>query len=166
RGVETLAGRESEDSGKPLSQARNDARVCARYFRFYSHVIESYYGLSIPLRPDLHVYTRREPLVVTGLAPEAGAALAAHPDVDHLSFVGSTELGSLIAGAAAKRVAPVTLELGGKSAHLIFGDAGVERAAAPAATLLLQNAGQTCSAGSRLLVDERVHDQVLERIVG
>src|SRR6202044_2614531 len=46
--VETLARLESEDSGKPLSQARNDARVCARYFRFYSHVIESYYGLSIP----------------------------------------------------------------------------------------------------------------------
>ena len=66
REVETLARLESEDSGKPLSQARNDARVCARYFRFYSHVIESYYGLSIPLRPDLHVYTRREPLGVTG----------------------------------------------------------------------------------------------------
>ena len=66
RDVETLARLESEDSGKPLSQARNDARVCARYFRFYSHVIESYYGLSIPLRPDLHVYTRREPLGVTG----------------------------------------------------------------------------------------------------
>ena len=66
REVETLARLESEDSGKPLSQARNDTRVCARYFRFYSRVIESYYGLSIPLRPDLHVYTRREPLGVTG----------------------------------------------------------------------------------------------------
>jgi aldehyde dehydrogenase (NAD+)/betaine-aldehyde dehydrogenase len=222
--VETLARLESEDSGKPLSQARNDALVCARYFRFYSHVIESYYGLSIPLRPDLHVYTRREPLgvtghivawnypmqlfgravgpaiaagncavlkpadetprtavhlarlaaaaglppgvvnVVTGLGPEAGAALAAHPDVDHLSFVGSTEVGSLIAGAAARRVAPVTLELGGKSAHLVFADADVERAATTAANVILQNAGQTCSAGSRLLVDERVHDQVLRRI--
>ena len=222
--VEALARLESEDSGKPLSQARNDARVCARYFRFYSHVIESYYGLSIPLRPDLHVYTRREPLgvtghivawnypmqlfgravapaiaagncavlkpadetprtavylarlaaaaglppgvvnVVTGLGPEAGAALAAHPDVDHLSFVGSTEVGSLIAGAAARRVAPVTLELGGKSAHLIFADADVERAATTAANVILQNAGQTCSAGSRVLVDERVHGQVLQRI--
>ncbi|HEX9039819.1 MAG TPA: aldehyde dehydrogenase family protein [Trebonia sp.] len=222
--VETLARLESEDSGKPLSQARNDARVCARYFRFYGHVIESYYGLSIPLRPDLHAYTRREPLgvtghivawnypmqlfgravapavatgncavlkpadetprtavflarlaaaagfppgvvnVVTGLGPEAGAALAAHPGVDHLSFVGSTEVGSLIAGAAARRVVPVTLELGGKSAHLVFADADVERAATTAANVILQNAGQTCSAGSRLLVDERVHGQVLQRI--
>jgi aldehyde dehydrogenase (NAD+) len=222
--AETLARLESEDSGKPLSQARNDARVCARYFRFYSHVIESYYGLSIPLRPDLHVYTRREPLgvtghivawnypmqlfgravapavatgncavlkpadetprtavclaalaaeaglppgvvnVVTGLGPEAGAALAAHPGVDHLSFVGSTEVGRLIAAAAARRVAPVTLELGGKSAHLVFGDADVERAATTAANAILQNAGQTCSAGSRILVDERVHDELLQRI--
>jgi aldehyde dehydrogenase (NAD+) len=224
REVETLARLESEDSGKPLSQARNDARVCARYFRFYSHVIESYYGLSIPLRPDLHVYTRREPLgvtghivawnypmqlfgravapaiaagncavlkpadetprtavylarlaaeaglppgvinVVTGLGPEAGAALAAHPGIDHLSFVGSTEVGSLIAGAAARRVAPVTLELGGKSAHLVFGDADIERAATVIANAILQNAGQTCSAGSRVLADERVHDELLQRI--
>ena len=224
REVETLARLESEDSGKPLSQARNDARVCARYFRFYSRVIESYYGLSIPLRPDLHVYTRREPLgvtgnivawnypmqlfgrgvapaiatgncavlkpadetprtavhlarlaseagfppgvinVVAGLGPEAGAALAAHPGIDHLSFVGSTEVGRLIAGAAASRVAPATLELGGKSAHLVFGDADVERAATVAANAILQNAGQTCSAGSRLLVDERVHDELLQRI--
>jgi aldehyde dehydrogenase (NAD+) len=224
REVETLARLESEDSGKPLSQARNDARVCARYFRFYSRVIESYYGLSIPLRPDLHVYTRREPLgvtgnivawnypmqlfgrgvapaiaagnctvlkpadetprtavylarlaaeagvppgvinVVTGLGPEAGAALAAHPGIDHLSFVGSTEVGSLIAGAAARRVAPVTLELGGKSAHLVFGDADIERAATVIANAILQNAGQTCSAGSRVLADERVHDELLQRV--
>jgi len=224
REVETLARLESEDSGKPLSQARNDARVCARYFRFYSRVIESYYGLSIPLRPDLHVYTRREPLgvtgnivawnypmqlfgrgvapaiatgnaavlkpadetprtavylarlateaglppgvinVVTGLGPEAGAALAAHPGIDHLSFVGSTEVGRLIAGAAARRVAPVTLELGGKSAHLVFGDADIERAATVIANAILQNAGQTCSAGSRVLVDEQVHDELLQRI--
>ena len=102
--------------------------------------------------------------VVTGLGPEAGAALAAHPGIDHLSFVGSTEVGSLIAGAAAKRVAPVTLELGGKSAHLVFGDANVERAATVIANAILQNAGQTCSAGSRVLVDERVHDELLQRI--
>jgi aldehyde dehydrogenase (NAD+)/betaine-aldehyde dehydrogenase len=222
--AETLARLESEDTGKPLSQARNDARVCARYFRFYGHAIDSYYGLSIPLRQDLHVYTRREPHgvtghivawnypmqlfgrgvapaiaagncavlkpadetprtavylarlateaglppgvlnVVTGLGPEAGAALAAHPGVNHLNFVGSTQVGSLIAAAAAQRVAPVMLELGGKSAHLVFGDADIERAATVAANAILQNAGQTCSAGSRLLVDERVHDELLQRI--
>jgi len=222
--AETLARLETEDTGKPLSQARNDARVCARYFRFYGHAIDSYYGLSIPLRPDLHVYTRREPHgvtghivawnypmqlfgrgvapaiaagncavlkpadetprtavylarlateaglppgvlnVVTGLGPEAGAALAAHPYVDHLSFVGSTQVGSRIAAAAAARVSPVILELGGKSAHLVFGDADLERAATVAAGAILQNAGQTCSAGSRLLVDERVHGELLQRI--
>ncbi|MGD9795189.1 MAG: aldehyde dehydrogenase family protein, partial [Acidimicrobiia bacterium] len=63
---EELALLESEDTGKPLSQARTDADVCARYFRFYGHAIDSYYGTSIPLRSDLHVYTRREPFGVTG----------------------------------------------------------------------------------------------------
>src|SRR5262245_60635863 len=63
---ERLALLESEDTGKPLTQARTDAAVAARYFRFYAHAIDTYYGHSIPLTPDLHVYTRREPLGVTG----------------------------------------------------------------------------------------------------
>src|SRR5215470_1376647 len=63
---ERLARIESEDTGKPLSQARTDAAVAARYFRFYGHAIDSYYGQTIPLTTDLHVYTRREPFGVTG----------------------------------------------------------------------------------------------------
>jgi len=66
RNSEYLAVLESEDTGKPLSQARTDSRVAARYFRFYGHAIDSYYGQAIPLGPDLHVYTRREPFGVTG----------------------------------------------------------------------------------------------------
>lgn len=61
-----LARIESEDTGKPLSQAYADVDVCARYFEFYGHVIESYYGQTIPLSEDMHVYTRREPYGVTG----------------------------------------------------------------------------------------------------
>lgn len=222
--VETLARLETEDSGKPLGQARNDARVCARYFRFYSRTIEAYYGLAIPLRSDLHVYTRREPHgvtghivawnypmqllargiapalatgncavlkpadetprtavliarlaveaglpagafnVVTGLGPEAGSALAAHPGIDHLGFVGSTATGSRVATAAAKRVSPAVLELGGKSAHVVFADADLQAAAKFAASAILQNAGQTCSAGSRVLVHTSVRDEVVQRI--
>jgi aldehyde dehydrogenase (NAD+) len=64
--AERLALLESEDTGKPLSQARNDALVSARYFRFYGHAIDSYYGQTIPLSADMHVYTRREPFGVTG----------------------------------------------------------------------------------------------------
>jgi acyl-CoA reductase-like NAD-dependent aldehyde dehydrogenase len=63
---ERLARIESEDTGKPLSQARSDALIAARYFRFYGHAIDSYYGQTIPLSTDLHVYTRREPFGVTG----------------------------------------------------------------------------------------------------
>jgi len=64
--LDRLALTESEDTGKPLSQARTDAQVAARYFRFYGHAIDTYYVQAIPLSTDLHVYTRREPLGVTG----------------------------------------------------------------------------------------------------
>jgi len=219
-----LAVAESEDTGKPLTQARTDADVCARYFRFYGHAIDSYYGQSIPLRSDLHVYTRREPYgvtghiiawnypmqllargvapaiatgncavvkpadetprtavmiaqlahraglpagvfnVVPGIGAEAGAALTAHPDVDHLGFVGSTVIGTSIAAAAAERVVPTMLELGGKSPQIVFPDADLDRASATIARAILQNAGQTCSAGSRLLAHESVHDELVERV--
>lgn len=221
---ERLARMESEDTGKPLSQARADAAVAARYFRFYGHAIDSYYGQTIPLSTDLHVYTRREPFgvtgpviawnypmqllaravapaiavgncavvkpadetprtavelaahaaqaglpqgvfnVVTGIGAEAGAALTAHPDVDHLGFVGSTQTGSIVAHAAADRVVPTTLELGGKSAQIVFPDADLARAAESISKAILQNAGQTCSAGSRLLVHDAVHDTVVDMV--
>lgn len=102
--------------------------------------------------------------VVTGIGAEAGAALAAHTDVDHVGFVGSTQIGSLIAHAAADRVAPTTLELGGKSPQIVFPDAHLERAAESIAKAILQNAGQTCSAGSRLLVHDSIHDVLVEMV--
>src|SRR5690606_15683434 len=64
--AEALARLESEDTGKPISQARTDATVCARYFRFYGHAIDTYYGETIPLAPDQLVYTRKEPFGVVG----------------------------------------------------------------------------------------------------
>jgi aldehyde dehydrogenase (NAD+) len=221
---ERLARTESEDTGKPLSQARADAEVAARYFRFYGHAVDTYYGRTIPLTADLHVYTRREPLgvtghivawnypmqllsravapavaagncavakpadetprtavafaelaiaaglppgvfnVVTGIGAEAGAALAAHPGVDHIGFVGSTQTGSTVAHAAADRVAPTVLELGGKSPQIVFGDADLPRATEFIAKAILQNAGQTCSAGSRLLVHQSVHDTLVDML--
>lgn len=224
RDAETLARVESEDTGKPLSQARTDALVCARYFRFYGHAIDSYYGHTIPLAEDQLVYTRKEPFgvvgsiiawnypmqllaravaaavatgnatiikpadetprtavmiarlaveaglppgvfnVVPGIGAEAGAALTAHPGVAHLGFVGSTQIGSAIAHAAADRVVPAVLELGGKSAHVVFPDADLDLAATFATRAILQNAGQTCSAGSRLLVHESVHDELIAKV--
>ncbi len=99
--------------------------------------------------------------VVPGLGEEAGAALSAHPDIDFLSFTGSPEVGTLIQTAAAKNHIGCTLELGGKSPHVVFGDADVALAATTIARTMVQNAGQTCSAGSRVLVERAAYDQVV-----
>lgn len=215
---------ESEDTGKPLTQARADATVAARYFTFYGRAIDSYYGLSLPVDPAFHVYTRREPLgvcgsviawnypmqlfgravapalatgntvvikpadetprtavriaelavevgipagvlnIVTGIGIEAGAALAAHPGIDHIGFVGSTAVGTSIATSAAQNVIPAVLELGGKSPHVVFPDADLDAAAMFITKGILQNAGQTCSAGSRLVVHVDVADALLEKL--
>ncbi len=224
RDAEELAVLESQDTGKPIGQARTDVSVAARYLRFYAHAIDGYYGATIPKGPDLHVYTEREPFgvvgailawnyplqlmarsvaastatgngvvvkpaeetprtsvalarlsveaglpaglvnVVTGMGDEAGAALADHEGVAHLGFVGSTEVGSLIATAAARRVVPTVLELGGKSAQVVFPDADLDAVTEAVVRGILQNAGQTCSAGSRLLVHDDVHDELVERV--
>jgi aldehyde dehydrogenase (NAD+) len=223
--TEELAQLESEDTGKPLTQAKTDVAVCARYFQFYGHAIDTYYGDTIPVQPGIHAFTTREPFGVTGhivawnypmqlfargVAPaiatgncsvvkpadetprtavrlaelavdvgipvgvvnvvpghgaEAGAALTAHPGVRHIGFVGSTEVGAQVARAGAERVAPVVLELGGKSAHVVFADAALDEAADAITRGILQNAGQTCSAGSRLIVAESVHDDLIEKLV-
>ncbi|MEW6121579.1 MAG: aldehyde dehydrogenase family protein [Pseudomonadota bacterium] len=219
RDVERLARLESDDVGKPLSLARNDARVCARYFEYYAGAPDKLHGDTIPFLNGYTVATVREPHgvvgiispwnyplqmsgravapalamgnavilkpaedtsltalamaelvaeagfpdgafnVVTGLGEEAGAALATHPRIHHISFTGSREIGTLIQACAAKNVIPVTLELGGKSPHLVFADADLEDAANVVARGIAVNAGQTCSAGSRVIIEDAVHDR-------
>jgi len=102
--------------------------------------------------------------VVPGLGEEAGAALSSHPGVNHISFTGSVGVGILIQEAAAKNVVPVTLELGGKSPQLVFEDADLDRALPFLVNAGIQNAGQTCSASSRILVQRSIHDEVLARM--
>jgi len=102
--------------------------------------------------------------VVPGLGAEAGAALAGHPGVQHISFTGSVGVGSLIQTAAAANVVPVTLELGGKSPQLVFDDADLDRALPFLVNAGVQNAGQTCSAASRILVQRGVYDAVRDRM--
>ncbi len=102
--------------------------------------------------------------VVTGLGDEAGAALSAHPGIDHISFTGSVATGALVQAAAAKNTIPVTLELGGKSPQLVFADANLEAALPFLVNAGIQNAGQTCSAASRILVQRQVFDEVLARM--
>jgi aldehyde dehydrogenase (NAD+)/betaine-aldehyde dehydrogenase len=103
--------------------------------------------------------------VVPGFGEEAGAALAAHPGIDHLSFTGSVEVGKLVSKAAAAHVIPVTLELGGKSPNVVFADADIDAALPVLVNSIIQNAGQTCSAGSRLLVEAPAHDRIVRELV-
>jgi aldehyde dehydrogenase (NAD+) len=102
--------------------------------------------------------------VVTGLGDEAGAALSAHAGIDHISFTGSVATGALVQAAAAKNTIPVTLELGGKSPQLVFADADLDAALPFLVNAGIQNAGQTCSAASRILVERSVFDEVLARM--
>ena len=102
--------------------------------------------------------------IVTGLGEEAGAALAAHPDIDLISFTGSPEVGTLVSQAAAVHHVPCTLELGGKSPQIVFADADQEKAAQVITNAIVQNAGQTCSAGSRVLVQRSIYDAFMARL--
>ena len=102
--------------------------------------------------------------VVTGLGEEAGAALAAHPGIDLISFTGSNEVGTLVQAAAAKNAVKCVLELGGKSPQIVFADADLDRAVPIIVKAIIQNAGQTCTAGSRLLVEQGAFDAVVARV--
>ncbi|SHF70231.1 aldehyde dehydrogenase (NAD+) [Modicisalibacter ilicicola DSM 19980] len=102
--------------------------------------------------------------VIPGLGSEAGAALAAHSRIDHLSFTGSPATGTLVAQSAAAHHVPVTLELGGKSPQVLFADADMDAVLAAVVRGIVQNAGQTCSAGSRLLIEASCFDAVLSRL--
>jgi acyl-CoA reductase-like NAD-dependent aldehyde dehydrogenase len=101
--------------------------------------------------------------VVPGYGETAGAALASHPDIDKVAFTGSTEVGKLIAKAAADNLTKVSLELGGKAPNIIFADADMEQAVNGAMMGIFFNQGQVCCAGSRLFVDASVKDEFLDR---
>ena len=219
RDAEKLAQTESEDVGKPLTLARNDVTVCARYFEYYGGAADKVHGETIPFQNGFTVMTVYEPHgvvgvivpwnyplqmtgrsvapalamgnavvlkpaedtsltalalarladeagfpkgafnVVTGLGEEAGAALAQHPGIHHVSFTGSREVGSLVQAAAAKNTIPVTLELGGKSPQIVFADADLAEARSVITKAITQNAGQTCSAGSRAIVEDAIYDR-------
>ncbi len=224
RDSEMLAKMESEDVGKPLTFARGDAAVCARYFEYYGAAADKVHGETIPFQNGYTVMTFYEPHgvtahivpwnyplqmtartvapslamgnaivlkpaedtsltalalaklaeeagfpsgvfnVVTGLGEEAGAALSAHPGVGHISFTGSRQVGVLIQTAAAKNTIPVVLELGGKSPQVVFSDADFEDAGTTIVKGITQNAGQTCSAGSRVLIEDSIYDDFTNQL--
>ncbi|SPA29229.1 aldehyde dehydrogenase [Cupriavidus taiwanensis] len=221
---EELAALEARDTGKPLRQARADARAVARYFEFYAGAVDKLHGQTIPYNPGYTVLTVREPHgvtghiipwnyplqifgrsvgaalaagnacvvkpaedaclsllrvaeiaaeaglpegalnLITGYGHEAGAALARHPGINHISFTGSPQTGKLVSQLAAENHVPVTLELGGKSPQIVFADADLDAVVPVVVNGIVQNAGQTCSAGSRLLVERPVYDLLLDRL--
>jgi (Z)-2-((N-methylformamido)methylene)-5-hydroxybutyrolactone dehydrogenase len=102
---------------------------------------------------------------VTGYGPTAGSALVRHPGVDKVAFTGSTETGKRVMKDAADHLAKVTLELGGKSPNIVFEDADLEAAANGVVSGIFAATGQTCMAGSRLVVHEDVHDDLVGALV-
>jgi aldehyde dehydrogenase (NAD+) len=222
---EIIARLESLDTGKPLSQARGDVAVAARYFAYFGEAADKLSGETFwAERADLS-YTVREPYgvvaqiipwnspitqlargvapalaagntvvvkpselapisplvlgrlirevgipdgvynVITGLGDIAGAALTAHPLVRQITFTGSVQTGKRVLASSAEHLAHCTLELGGKSPTLVFDDADVPAAARAAAAALIRNAGQSCSATTRILVHQSVHDQFLDAVI-
>ncbi|WP_080872803.1 aldehyde dehydrogenase family protein [Oceanobacillus timonensis] len=102
---------------------------------------------------------------VTGFGYEAGAALSAHPLINHVTFTGSVRTGIEVGKAAMENVVPSTLELGGKSPNIVFSDCDLEKTVEGVVQSIIQNAGQTCSAGARLLVEASFKDVFLQKVV-
>ncbi len=221
---EELAQLESRDTGKPMSTARGDITVLARYFEFYGGAADKVHGQTIPFQKDYSVQLIREPLgvtahiipwnypaqmfgrsvapalamgnaavvkpaedaclsiirvaelalevgfppgalnIVTGLGEEAGAALSRHPGINFITFTGSNEVGVLVQQAAALNAVKCVLELGGKSAHIVFDDANYKLAIPAIVKGIVHNTGQTCTAGSRLLVQKGIYADFMKAL--
>jgi aldehyde dehydrogenase (NAD+) len=217
--TEEIAQLEARDTGKPITVARNDVKVVARYFEFYGSAADKIHGETIPYLEGYNVSLVRVPHgvtahiipwnypaqmfgrslapalamgnatvlkpsedaclsgikiaelaleagfppgalnLVTGYGHEAGAALTAHPGIDFATFTGSPEVGVMVQESTARNHIPCVLELGGKSPQIVFEDADFEKALPVIVKAITQNAGQTCSAGSRLLVQESIYDK-------
>ena len=102
--------------------------------------------------------------IVAGLGESAGAALANHPHINFMSFTGSPRVGTLVQQATAKHFVGCTLELGGKSPQLIFADADLDKALPTVVKAIIQHAGQTCSAGSRILVQKEIYNEFMAQV--
>jgi aldehyde dehydrogenase (NAD+) len=177
RAADELAVLETVDTGKPLSQSKSDVETSARYFEFYAGVADKIYGETIPGDGDYWSYTLREPYGVVahitpwnsplsqmsrGVAPSL--ALASEPGVAHITFTGSVPTGKAILKMAADRVAGCNLELGGKSATIIFPDADFAEAVRAGAMAVVRNAGQSCFATTRLLVHRSIAEEYSHRV--
>ncbi|GAA2631282.1 aldehyde dehydrogenase family protein [Paractinoplanes durhamensis] len=222
--IDELARIECAETGKPPALAEAEIRGAAEYFEFYASLVHLPAGDVLDVRPDLHVYTVREPFgvvgvitpwnlplnqaaravapalaagnvvvvkpaestsgttvalarlaaeeglpagvltVVAGPGATVGTAIVEHPLVRKVAFTGSVPVGQAIGRIAAERILPLTLELGGKSANIVFADADLAFAATEAVRAFTTNAGQVCSSGTRLLVERSIHDEFVAAV--
>jgi aldehyde dehydrogenase (NAD+) len=220
-----LATAECVDTGKPLSQARADVEVAARFLEYFAGAADKVLGEVLPQADDQLAYTVLEPYGVVahvtpwnaplsqmmrGVAPclaagnavvvkpseltpvstllvaklfveaglpegvcnvvigrgwATGTELVSHPSIRHITFTGSVATGRTVGRIAADRIVGVNLELGGKSPTIVCADADLDAAAAAAALAVIRNSGQSCFATTRILVQDAVHDDLVERIV-
>ena len=152
--ADDLAIAETRDNGKLLREMGGQVRGLPAWYDYYAGLADKIDGRVVDTgRGDFFGYVSREPVVVV-----------AHPGVDHVSFTGSEATGAAVAKAAAGHLAPATLELGGKSANIVFPDADLAAAANGLVAGIFAAAGQTCIAGSRGLVHQDVYDEILERV--
>src|ERR671921_408643 len=162
---ENLAQLESRNTGKPIGDSRGEMGMVAETFHYYAGMPERLLGDTIPVSGGVDV-TFREPLGVVGLIvpwnfPLTIASWKMAPAVAKVAFTGSTEVGKGIMAGAAGTIKRVTLELGGKSANVVFADADLQKAAASAPIAVFGNAGQDCCARSRILVEKGAFDEFL-----
>jgi aldehyde dehydrogenase (NAD+) len=171
---EELAQIEARDTGKPMTTARNDIKVRGRTVApalamGNATVLKPAEDTSLSALRIAELATAADLPegalhIVTGLGEEAGAALAGHPGIDFISFTGSNEVGTLVQQAAARNAVKCVLELGGKSPQIVFEDVDIERAVPIVVRAIVQNAGQTCTAGSRLLVQRSLFEHFTGRV--
>jgi acyl-CoA reductase-like NAD-dependent aldehyde dehydrogenase len=223
--ADRLAVAETLDSGKPLSESRDDVETAARLLDYYGGAADKLQGDAIPLGSKFVSYNTLEPVgvtahivpwnfplftmtrgvapalaagctaivkpaettsitalmladllhraglpegvcnVVTGTGRDVGDPLSRHEDVRHVTFTGSVATGKQVMRNAADHVASVTLELGGKSPAVVLADCDLDHAAQDMLEAIYLNAGQVCSAGSRLVIERRVHEAFLEKFI-
>jgi acyl-CoA reductase-like NAD-dependent aldehyde dehydrogenase len=165
-----LAEIEQRDNGKLITEVVAQVRYMGDYFRYYAGLADKVHSDVLPTdKKGVFAYTKYEAKgvvnVVTGLGPEVGQALVTHPAVAHVGFTGGSEAGRKIYELAARNFKTVTLELGGKSPNIVFDDADLDQAVKGVVSGIFAASGQSCQAGSRLLLQESIHDRFIDRLV-
>lgn len=226
REAERLAGIETRDNGKLITEMRGQLKYIPQWFYYFGGLADKIEGRVIPIdKPGMINFTREEPLgvvaaitpwnsplmlatwklapalaagntivwkpsefssasalelgplfeeagfppgvvnILTGFGSEIGERLVSHSDVAKIAFTGGDRTGQSVYELAARHIKPVTLELGGKSANIVFADAQIDNAVKGTVSGIFAATGQTCIAGSRALIQRRIHDEFVDRLL-